>query len=156
MCFRYEACLMCTQWLLSCNIYLCLPIQFPPVFNASHIQSSIMPYHIQYIPQKKYYIYFLRTTVCSPAIQYITCEAVIIKQNASSGENSQENDYIVVPLLFTQLSKSSGIFCRHCCASFRYNRRFLSVSSQWFDTAAPKPCSSYFRSSPLSLCGISL
>lgn len=117
-----------------------------------------MPYHIQYIPQKKYYIYFLRTTVCSPAIQYITitCEAVIIKQNASSGENSQEDDYIVVPLLFTQLSKSSGIFCRLCCASFRYNRRFLSVSSQWFDTAAPKPCSSYFRSSPLSLCGISL
>ena len=110
-----------------------------------------MPYHIQYIPQKKYYIYFLRTTVCSPAIQYITCEAVIIKQNASSGENSQEDDYIVVPLLFTQLSKSSGIFCRHCCASFRYNRRFLSVSSQWFDTAAPKPCSSYFRSS-LSAC----
>lgn len=38
-----------------------------------------MPYHIQCIPQKKYYIYFLRTTVCSPAIQYITCEAVIIK-----------------------------------------------------------------------------
>ena len=102
------------------------------------------------------HIYFLRTTVCSPAIQYITCEAVIIKQNASSGENSQEDDYIVVPLLFTQLSKSSGIFCRLCCASFRYNRRFLSVSSQWFDTAAPKPCSSYFRSSPLSLCGISL
>lgn len=88
-----------------------------------------MPYHIQYISQKKYYIYFLRTTVCSPAIQYITCEAVIIKQNASLGENSQEDDYIVVPLLFTQLSKSSGIFCRHCCASFRYNRRFLSVSS---------------------------
>ena len=74
------------------------------------------------------HIYFLRTTVCSPAIQYITCEAVIIK-NASSGENSQEDDYIVVPLLFTQLSKSSGIFCRLCCASFRYNRRFLSVSS---------------------------
>ena len=101
------------------------------------------------------HIYFLRTTVCSPAIQYITCEAVIIK-SASSGENSQEDDYIVVPLLFTQLSKSSGITCRLCCASFRYNRRFLSVSSQWFDTAAPKPYSSYFRSSPLSLCGISL
>lgn len=76
------------------------------------------------------HIYFLRTTVCSPAIQYITCEAVIIK-NASSGENSQEDDYIVVPLLFTQLSKSSDITCRHCCASFRYNRRFLSVSSQF-------------------------
>lgn len=69
-----------------------------------------MPYHIQYIPQKKYYIYFLRTTVCSPAIQYITCEAVIIKQNASSGENSQEDDYIVVPLLFTQLSNHPASF----------------------------------------------
>lgn len=111
---------------------------------------------IQSLKPVAVHIYFLRTTVCSPAIQYITCEAVIIKQNASSGENSQEDDYIVVPLLFTQLSKSSGIFCRHCYASFRYNRRFLSVSSQWFDTAAPKPCSSYFRSSPLSLCGISL
>ncbi len=81
-----------------------------------------MPYHIQYIPQKKYYIYFLRTTVCSPAIQYITCEAVIIKQNASSGENSQEDDYIVVPLLFTQLSKSSNLLPA-LLASFRYNRR---------------------------------
>ena len=106
-----------------------------------------MPYHIQYIPQKKYYIYFLRTTVCSPAIQYITCEAVIIKQNASSGENSQEDDYIVVPLLFTQLSKSSGIFCRLCCASFRYNRRFLSVSSQWFQSHVPPTLGH-----PLSAC----
>lgn len=74
------------------------------------------------------HIVFFGTTICSPALRYITCEAVIIKQNASSGENSQEDDYIVVPLLFTQLSKSSGIFCRLCCASFRYNRRFLSVS----------------------------
>ena len=47
-----------------------------------------MPYHIQYIPQKNIY-YFLRTTVCSPAIQYITCEAVIIK-NASSGKTPKK------------------------------------------------------------------
>ena len=119
-------------------------------------QFSSLNCHLTYWKPVAVHIYFLRTTVCSPAIQYITCEAVIIKQNASSGENSQEDDYIVVPLLFTQLSKSPDIIYRHCCASFRYNRRFLSVSSQWFDTAAPKPCSSYFRSSPLSLCGISL
>ncbi len=50
------------------------------------------------------HIVFFGTTIYSPALQYITCEAVIIiKQNASSGENSQEDDYIVVPLLFTQL-----------------------------------------------------